>query len=538
MENIEAMLCAYIEGDLDDAGRAEIEKHLRDNPQHRQLIAELIATRDLVRNLPRVKTSGDANESLRGQVARSILLDDPDNTKPASSSGRRLPGVLVAAAIVLLFFTLGIIVYRMLGPTLKPTTFTPIAYTPSTAPDLLLTRNEPTTSPVDAESRSVLHNIEKSAMNYGVPAAASPESSDNAAAPEALSTNAAASAALTSDQLTDLKSRLRASGYLVAPAVSGKPGPILLVVHSATPQAAGDMIANFLAARTNSISWSEVPQTPGVTPAFHASSTQPSIVGQMSFSMQMSATTIPSTIPSIAAANSDQAQEFSQQQMRAMRSPLASTQPTTQSIEPSATVLRDVAKALTDKASTMPAATQPSLTSAGNEVLNRDAAVARSRTFSHIYVAQNLTARDAAELQLSLAQPDLGQPAQVYESSAAPLAENLSLPTTLPAQMSGTATFTGQSMQITLATQPSAANSTQPAATNPTMTVNLPAPVDAVIVVQDTPAAAPITPAFGSDSYQAIEPPATNPSANPPATQPTTEPIAIPSTEPTSQPSP
>ena len=30
MENIEAMLCAYIEGDLDEAGRAQIEKHLID----------------------------------------------------------------------------------------------------------------------------------------------------------------------------------------------------------------------------------------------------------------------------------------------------------------------------------------------------------------------------------------------------------------------------------------------------------------------------------------------------------------------------
>ena len=55
MENIEAMLCAYIEGDLDAAGRAQIEKHLQDHPQHRKLIQELSAMRDLVRGLPRVK---------------------------------------------------------------------------------------------------------------------------------------------------------------------------------------------------------------------------------------------------------------------------------------------------------------------------------------------------------------------------------------------------------------------------------------------------------------------------------------------------
>jgi len=49
------MLCAYIEGDLDEAGRAQIEKHLSENPQHRKLMAELAAMRELVQALPRVK---------------------------------------------------------------------------------------------------------------------------------------------------------------------------------------------------------------------------------------------------------------------------------------------------------------------------------------------------------------------------------------------------------------------------------------------------------------------------------------------------
>ncbi len=91
MENIEAMLCAYIEGDLDAAGRAQIEKHLQDHPQHRKLIQELSAMRDLVRGLPRVKAPMEIGESLRGKVERSILLGDSGETEEQSERGNRWP---------------------------------------------------------------------------------------------------------------------------------------------------------------------------------------------------------------------------------------------------------------------------------------------------------------------------------------------------------------------------------------------------------------------------------------------------------------
>ena len=47
MENIEAMLCAYIEGDLDESGSAQIEKHLESNPHHRKLLNELMELREM-----------------------------------------------------------------------------------------------------------------------------------------------------------------------------------------------------------------------------------------------------------------------------------------------------------------------------------------------------------------------------------------------------------------------------------------------------------------------------------------------------------
>src|SRR5262249_46558990 len=121
MENIEAMLCAYIEGDLDQAGRAEIEKHLQANPQHRKLIEELIATRDLVRNLPRVSAPGDVGETFRGQVERSILLAD---SEPRAAAGAmrisRWPQFAAIAAVFVLTAGLGIVVLKMVLPLRSP----------------------------------------------------------------------------------------------------------------------------------------------------------------------------------------------------------------------------------------------------------------------------------------------------------------------------------------------------------------------------------------------------------------------------------
>ena len=52
-ENIEAKLCAYVDGDLDEQGKLEIEKHLQANPQHRLLLEELKQTKDMMQALPR-----------------------------------------------------------------------------------------------------------------------------------------------------------------------------------------------------------------------------------------------------------------------------------------------------------------------------------------------------------------------------------------------------------------------------------------------------------------------------------------------------
>lgn len=97
-EIIESKLCAYIDGELDPEGRAEIEKHLEANPQHRRLLESLRATRDLLRWLPREPAPPELAETLNGQLERSVLLDyDGESLRP-----RIVPRILAAAAIVIL----------------------------------------------------------------------------------------------------------------------------------------------------------------------------------------------------------------------------------------------------------------------------------------------------------------------------------------------------------------------------------------------------------------------------------------------------
>ncbi|HYE20359.1 MAG TPA: zf-HC2 domain-containing protein [Tepidisphaeraceae bacterium] len=116
-EIIEAQLAAYVDGDLSDTERAEIERHLDAHPQHRALIAELMGHRDLVRTLPRATAPADMNEALTGHLERSALLDGETESSPAVA-GRihRWPQIAAVAAVALLALSLGIVVYYVLPP--------------------------------------------------------------------------------------------------------------------------------------------------------------------------------------------------------------------------------------------------------------------------------------------------------------------------------------------------------------------------------------------------------------------------------------
>ena len=93
-EAVEARLCAYLEGDLADDERAEIERHLANSPQHQKLLADLSAVRTWTRQLPREPAPADLAEQFQQQVERSMLLD-PAGPRPA-------PRRWLVAAVLLL----------------------------------------------------------------------------------------------------------------------------------------------------------------------------------------------------------------------------------------------------------------------------------------------------------------------------------------------------------------------------------------------------------------------------------------------------
>lgn len=113
-EDIEAKLAAFVDGELDAAGRDDIEKHLLANPQHRKLLDDLMRGRALLRDLPREGAPPEILDSIQGHLERRLLLDE----ESAAVAGRRGSGGLrrfmAVAAVLMLTATLGLVIYSVL----------------------------------------------------------------------------------------------------------------------------------------------------------------------------------------------------------------------------------------------------------------------------------------------------------------------------------------------------------------------------------------------------------------------------------------
>src|SRR3954468_10400916 len=134
-EQIEARLCAYVDGELDAVERAEIEKHLAANPAHRLLLHELMQTRDLLQALPHERAPQDVAEVLQGHLERSVLLDGPMELE-SQSVGRinRWSQYRAVAAILLLTAGLAGVIYKIL-PSNRPQPQFTFHNTPTSAPE-------------------------------------------------------------------------------------------------------------------------------------------------------------------------------------------------------------------------------------------------------------------------------------------------------------------------------------------------------------------------------------------------------------------
>jgi hypothetical protein len=146
-EQSEAKLLAFIEGELDAAGRVEIEKHLEAHPQHRKLLEEMRGMRDWVRWLPRESAPAELSDSFQERLERTLLLGAPEASGVTPMRISRWPRIGAAAAVVALAIGVGGVVYFVLPPRRSPFAALPSA---GPAPNMLTLTSKPT----DASSNS------------------------------------------------------------------------------------------------------------------------------------------------------------------------------------------------------------------------------------------------------------------------------------------------------------------------------------------------------------------------------------------------
>ncbi|HSV15556.1 MAG TPA: polysaccharide biosynthesis/export family protein [Tepidisphaeraceae bacterium] len=169
-ESTEAKLCAYLEGELPPAERAEIETYLTNNPQHRQLLSELAKTREFVRALPREAAPAEIAELFQERLERSLLLDTDaaGNTAPIARMNR-WPHIALLAAMVCLAGGLAVVIYSVLpghGPA-------PTQYSIAPQPQPMATATAPATaSPSAAPTADVVAKSSGPAEKAGTPTVA------------------------------------------------------------------------------------------------------------------------------------------------------------------------------------------------------------------------------------------------------------------------------------------------------------------------------------------------------------------------------
>lgn len=219
-EQIEAKLCAYVDGELDAAGRAEIEAHLQANPQHRQLLDELMRQRDLVRGLPRAKAPEDLFDSFQTQLERSVLLDHREEEPPAVA-GRinRSSQWMAIAAVLAMAIGLAAVIYLVVLPRHQPggdyAAMTRRANT-GTQPTTVESETMPLAAPTTSMTIATATPAPEAPAAPGAPAAPATPSPVAAAAapppPPVASVAPSASAAPVAESVADARNRNLSKG--------------------------------------------------------------------------------------------------------------------------------------------------------------------------------------------------------------------------------------------------------------------------------------------------------------------------------------
>lgn len=104
------LLSAYVDGELTDDERAEVELRLADDPRTRELVDELRAIGAQMQALPKLTLGEDLRSTILQRAERTMLLGDDSQTTPRSrdtaGSRRWLWAAMAVAATLLLSFML------------------------------------------------------------------------------------------------------------------------------------------------------------------------------------------------------------------------------------------------------------------------------------------------------------------------------------------------------------------------------------------------------------------------------------------------
>lgn len=256
-ENTEAKLAAYIDGQLDPAERAQIEQYLQSNPEHRKLLADMIAQRDTLRSLPREKAPPDIYDAIQAQLERSVLLDDSAQSVAPVIRHSRRSQLFGIAAILLLAVGLGGVLYFAL-PSTRPNAIEVATGGRSAATsDVASSASQPTTTLAYADEKSLDLSVTVATPKAKPAGPALAEGTAVALNPLVVSNSNEPNP--TYQALADARDQVKFRGGHAGGLTQSRPGEngqLVLLVSTDNPSKANQEIASYL--ESNNIRWDTV----------------------------------------------------------------------------------------------------------------------------------------------------------------------------------------------------------------------------------------------------------------------------------------
>jgi anti-sigma factor RsiW len=94
------LLSAYVDGELDEDQRAQVEERLRDDPRGKQLVDELRDLSATLQALPREQVGSDLRAGVMQQIEAKVI--SPSSREDRGSGMRRWAWAAMAIAATLL----------------------------------------------------------------------------------------------------------------------------------------------------------------------------------------------------------------------------------------------------------------------------------------------------------------------------------------------------------------------------------------------------------------------------------------------------